>query len=57
MSDDSDPTDRELLADSYEAMFAIYGACEDRAALPEKLQAALAQHEPLLEKLEERVAP
>ena len=56
-SQDTEPTDRELLADSYEALWAIYETCQDRSSLSQGLQDALARHEPLLGKLTERVAP
>lgn len=53
----NEPTDNELLQNCYEALSAIYSACEDRSALPQRLQHALAEHQPLLASLTERVAP
>jgi hypothetical protein len=51
------PADDQLLQSSYEALSAIYAACEDRAALPDELQHALEFHQPLLGALTDRVAP
>jgi predicted DNA-binding protein YlxM (UPF0122 family) len=54
---ESEPTDNDLLNNSYEAVLEIYSACERREELPERLQKALETHQPLVESLARRCAP